>query len=63
MLLWTSRGIPSIKALFPGDLVYNQMYLWFGEHDAAGVASWGKALDQLAALGPVMVVPGHSKPG
>ena len=59
----TALWAPSIKALFPGDLVYNQMYLWFGEHDAAGIASWDKALDQLAALEPAMVVPGHSKPG
>ena len=59
----TALWAPSIKALFPGDLVYNQMYLWMGEHDPAAIAGWGKALDQLAALGPVMVVPGHSKPG
>lgn len=59
----TALWAPSIKALFAGDLVYNQMYLWMGEHDAAAIAGWGKALDQLAALGPVMVVPGHSKPG
>jgi glyoxylase-like metal-dependent hydrolase (beta-lactamase superfamily II) len=59
----TALWAPSIKALFPGDLVYNQMYLWMGEHDPAAIAGWGKALDQLAALGPVMVVPGHSRPG
>lgn len=59
----TALWAPSIRALFPGDLVYNQMYLWFGEHDAAAIAAWGRSLDQLAALGPVMVVPGHSKPG
>lgn len=59
----TALWAPSIKALFPGDLVYNQMYLWFGEHDAAAIAGWGKAVDQLAALKPEMVVAGHSKPG
>lgn len=59
----TALWAPSIKALFPGDLVYNQMYLWFGEHDAAGIAAWGQSLDHLAALKPEMVVPGHSKPG
>lgn len=59
----TALWAPSIKALFAGDLVYNQMYLWMGEHDAAAIAGWGKALYQLAALEPVMVVPGHSKPG
>ncbi len=59
----TALWAPSIKALFPGDLVYNEMYLWFGEHDAAGIAAWGKAVDQLAALKPEIVVAGHSKPG
>ena len=59
----TALWAPSIKALFPGDLVYNEMFLWFGEHDARAVAEWGKALDQLAALKPVMVVAGHAKPG
>jgi glyoxylase-like metal-dependent hydrolase (beta-lactamase superfamily II) len=59
----TALWAPSIKALFPGDLVYNQMHLWFGEHDAAGIAAWGRSLDRLAALKPDMVVPGHSKPG
>lgn len=59
----TALWAPDIKALFPGDLVYNQMYLWFGEHDAKGIADWGKSLDQLAALKPEIVVAGHSKPG
>jgi glyoxylase-like metal-dependent hydrolase (beta-lactamase superfamily II) len=59
----TALWAPSIKALFPGDLVYNEMYLWFGEHDAAAIAGWGKSIDQLAALNPVIVVAGHSKPG
>lgn len=59
----TALWAPDIKALFPGDLVYNQMYLWFGEHDPKGIAAWGKALDDLAALKPEIVVAGHSKPG
>lgn len=59
----TALWAPDIKALFPGDLVYNQMYLWFGEHDPKGIAAWGKSLDQLAALKPEIVVAGHSKPG
>jgi glyoxylase-like metal-dependent hydrolase (beta-lactamase superfamily II) len=59
----TALWVPSIKALFPGDLVYNEMYLWFGEHDAAAIAGWGKSIEELAALNPVIVVAGHSKPG
>jgi glyoxylase-like metal-dependent hydrolase (beta-lactamase superfamily II) len=59
----TALWAPSIKALFPGDLVYNEMYLWFGEHDPAAIAAWGKSIENLAALKPVTVVAGHSKPG
>jgi glyoxylase-like metal-dependent hydrolase (beta-lactamase superfamily II) len=59
----TALWAPSIKALFPGDLVYNEMYLWFGEHDAAAIAAWGKSIEELAALKPTTVVAGHSKPG
>ncbi len=59
----TALWAPSIKALFPGDLVYNEMYLWFGEHDATAIAAWGKAIETLAALKPEIVVAGHSKPG
>lgn len=59
----TALWAPSIKALFPGDLVYNEMYLWFGEHDAAAIEDWGKSIERLAALEPTMVIAGHSKPG
>ena len=59
----TALWAPSIRALFPGDLVYHDMYLWLGEHDASDVAAWAQSLEALAALQPVMVVPGHSKPG
>ena len=59
----TALWAPSIKALFPGDLVYNQMYLWMGEHDAAAIAAWGKANDSFIALKPEIVVSGHDKQG
>lgn len=59
----TALWAPSIKALFPGDLVYNEMYLWFGEHDAAAIAAWGRSIDSFIALKPTMVVSGHSRPG
>ena len=59
----TALWAPSIKALFPGDLVYNQMYLWMGEHDAAAIAAWGKANDGFIALRPEIVVSGHDKQG
>lgn len=59
----TALWVPSIQALFAGDLVFNGMYLWFGEHDPKAIAAWGKSLDGLAALHPAMIVPGHSRPG
>lgn len=59
----TALWAPDIKALFPGDIVYNQMFLWFGEHDAAAIAAWDKALAELEALKPEIVVAGHNKPG
>lgn len=59
----TALWAPSIKALFAGDIVFNQMHLWLGEHDPADIAAWGRSLDQLAALGSKIVVAGHAKPG
>lgn len=59
----TALWAPSIGALFPGDLVFNGMHLWLGEHDAAAVAAWARSLDTLAALSPKMVVAGHAAPG
>ncbi len=59
----TALWAPGIKALFPGDLVYNGMYLWFGEHEPTEIAAWGESLDQLAALEPEIVVAGHARPG
>lgn len=59
----TALWAPSIRALFPGDLVYNGMFMWFGEHEPADIAAWGKSLDTLAALQPEIVVAGHARPG
>lgn len=59
----TALYAPSIKALFAGDLLYNEMFLWFGEHGRKEVQAWGEAIDDLAALDPEIVVAGHSKPG
>jgi glyoxylase-like metal-dependent hydrolase (beta-lactamase superfamily II) len=59
----TALWAPSIKALFPGDLVHNQVYLWMGEHDAAAIAGWAKTTESFVALKPQIVVAGHAKPG
>jgi glyoxylase-like metal-dependent hydrolase (beta-lactamase superfamily II) len=59
----TALWVPSIKALFPSDLVFNEVHLWLGEHDPEQVAAWARSLDRLAALGPEIVVAGHARPG
>ena len=59
----TALWAPSIKTLFAGDLVFNQMFLWLGEHHPEDVAAWSHSLDELAKLHPEMVVAGHAKPG
>lgn len=59
----TALWSPSIKALFPGDMVFNQMHLWLGEHRLEDVAAWHAALSELALLEPEIVVAGHALPG
>ena len=59
----TALWAPAIKALFPGDIVFNQMHLWFAEQGPDEIAAWGRSLADLAALDPEIVVAGHNKPG
>jgi glyoxylase-like metal-dependent hydrolase (beta-lactamase superfamily II) len=54
--------IPDIKALFPSDMVHNQVVLWFVESDAAQIAAYRASLNRLIALKPEFVVPGHERP-
>jgi glyoxylase-like metal-dependent hydrolase (beta-lactamase superfamily II) len=59
----TALWVPDMKALFPSDMVHNQVVLWFVESDAAQIAAYRKSLDTLIALKPEIVVPGHERPG
>jgi glyoxylase-like metal-dependent hydrolase (beta-lactamase superfamily II) len=59
----TALWAPDIKALFPGDLVFNEVHLWLGEHDMAAASAWASAIDELASLNPKLVVAGHARPG
>jgi glyoxylase-like metal-dependent hydrolase (beta-lactamase superfamily II) len=59
----TALWVPSIRALIAGDLVFNQVFPWLGEHRPENVTAWSASLDQLARLKPQTVVAGHSKPG
>lgn len=59
----TALWIPSIKALFPSDLVHNQVVLWFVESTPEQIAEYARNIDMLIALEPEIVVPGHEKKG
>jgi len=51
------------KTLIAGDVVYNGMYVWLGEHTPDRYQDWIKVLDDLAAKKPLRVIPGHTRPG
>jgi glyoxylase-like metal-dependent hydrolase (beta-lactamase superfamily II) len=59
----TALWVPDMKALFPSDMVHNQVVLRFVESDAAQIVAYRKSLDTLIALKPEIVVPGHERPG
>lgn len=51
------------RTLITGDLAYNGVYVWLGEHEAAHYDAWLASLDRLEALHPLVVIAGHRKPG
>jgi glyoxylase-like metal-dependent hydrolase (beta-lactamase superfamily II) len=53
--------IPSLKAVVAGDTVFDHVY--FGVPKDKAREDWMKTLDQIAALNPAIVVPGHQGPG
>ena len=53
--------IPSLKAVVAGDTVFDRVY--FGVPKDKAREEWMKTLDQIAALKPAIVVPGHQCPG
>lgn len=59
----TAIWVPSMRALFPSDMVHNQVVLWFVEHDAAQIAAYRQSIEALAKLDPKIVVSGHDQPG
>ncbi len=58
----TYLWIPSTKTVIAGDIVYAGVHPWTRETNAEQRKAWIKSLDELAALGPTMVVPGHQDP-
>jgi len=56
--------IPSIKAVVGNIGVFGNMHVWTADtQSAAERAAWVAQLDEMAALNPALVVPGHMKAG
>ena len=53
--------IPSLKAVIAGDTVFDHVY--FGVPKDQARADWMKTLDQISALKPDILIPGHEGPG
>ncbi len=53
--------IPSLKAVVTGDIVFDHVY--FGVPKDAARENWLKTIDQVTALQPAIVIPGHQGPG
>ena len=53
--------IPSLKAVVTGDGVFDHVYVG-GTRDKAR-EEWHTTIDQLTALQPAVIVPGHEGPG
>lgn len=52
--------VPSLKAVITGDIVFDHVY--FGVPRDKAREDWAKTIDQILALKPEIVVPGHEGP-
>lgn len=53
--------VPSLKAVVTGDIVFDHVY--FGVPRDQARENWQKTIDQIAALKPAVVIPGHEGSG
>jgi glyoxylase-like metal-dependent hydrolase (beta-lactamase superfamily II) len=53
--------VPSLKAVITGDIVFDHVY--FGVPRDKAREDWSKTIDQILALKPEIIVPGHEGPG
>jgi glyoxylase-like metal-dependent hydrolase (beta-lactamase superfamily II) len=53
--------VPPLKAVITGDIVFDRAY--FGVPRDAARENWLKTIEQIAALKPAIVIPGHEGPG
>ncbi len=54
-------SIPQLKAVVTGDILFDHVY--FGVQKDKNREEWLKSLDQILALKPAIIVPGHEGPG
>jgi glyoxylase-like metal-dependent hydrolase (beta-lactamase superfamily II) len=52
--------IPSTKTVIGGDIIYQDVHVWTLNTTADERKEWIKTLDEIAALNPKLVVPGHT---
>ena len=58
-MLW----IPGERILIAGDVLFNDIHVYTAETNTTARAKWLDTLKQVRELEPLVVVPGHSKPG
>jgi glyoxylase-like metal-dependent hydrolase (beta-lactamase superfamily II) len=51
------------RTLIAGDVIYNGMFVWLGEHTPDRYADWIGVLDRLEAMAPRRIIAGHTRPG
>jgi glyoxylase-like metal-dependent hydrolase (beta-lactamase superfamily II) len=51
------------RAVLGGVLVFSGQHVWTADTDEAARAVWRGVLDEIEALDPALVVPGHRAPG
>lgn len=54
---------PETKVLVAGDVVYNDLYVWLGEHTPERYDAWIAVLDRLEGMVPNRVIAGHRAVG
>lgn len=58
-VLWDAET----RTLIAGDVLFNGVYVWLGEHGPAQYEAWLRTLDRLEALNPARVIAGHRQAG
>jgi glyoxylase-like metal-dependent hydrolase (beta-lactamase superfamily II) len=54
--------IPGLKTAVVGDIAYRGMHVWTAETKSESRKAWMKTLDEVTALNPTTVIPGHKDP-